>query len=59
MLAIIPLCCSTDEVLNTSLAAAKAYTKLEKDDIVIFTGSFPNTGKAKPTNLMKIEQIKD
>ena len=57
--AIIPLCCSTDEVLNTSLAAAKAYTNLEKDDIVIFTGSFPNTGKPKPTNLMKIEQIKE
>lgn len=57
--ATIPLCCSTDEVLTKSLQASRKFMELVKDDIVIFTGSFPNTGKAKPTNLMKIEQIKE
>lgn len=57
--ATIPLCCSTDEVLTESLQASRKFMELVKDDIVIFTGSFPNTGKAKPTNLMKIEQIKE
>ena len=44
---------------NGRTAYFKNLYKLEKDDIVIFTGSFPNTGKPKPTNLMKIEQIKE
>ena len=36
---------------------AKEFMNLEKDDIVITTGSFPNTGESNPTNLMKIEKI--
>jgi len=32
--------------------------ELQPGDIVITTGSFPSIGKAKPTNLMKIEEIK-
>ena len=31
---------------------------LDKGDIVVTTGSFPNTGMATPTNLMKLEEIK-
>ncbi len=57
--AVLQLCHSTDEVLTESLRVAKESVELEKDDIVIFTGSFPNTGKSRPTNLMKIEQIKE
>ena len=57
--ATLQLCHSTDEVLTESLRVAKESVDLVKDDIVIFTGSFPNTGKPKPTNLMKIEQIKE
>ena len=57
--ATLQLCHSTDEVLTESLRVAKESVELVKDDIVIFTGSFPNTGKPKPTNLMKIEQIKE
>ena len=57
--ATLQLCHSTDEVLTESLRVAKESVELEKDDIVIFTGSFPNTGKSRPTNLMKIEQIKE
>ena len=57
--ATLQLCHSTDEVLTESLRVAKESVDLVKDDIVIFTGSFPNTGTPKPTNLMKIEQIKE
>ena len=57
--ATLQLCHSTDEVLTESLRVAKESVELVKDDIVIFTGSFPNTGKSRPTNLMKIEQIKE
>ena len=57
--ATLQLCHSTDEVLTESLRVAKESVDLVKDDIVVFTGSFPNTCKSKPTNLMKIEQIKE
>lgn len=33
--------------------------ELEKGDIIVITGSFPNTGDNRQTNLMKIEEIKD
>ena len=57
--ATLQLCHSTDEVLTESLRVAKESVDLVKDDIVVFTGSFPNTCKSKPTNLMKIEQSKE
>ena len=57
--ATLQLCHSTDEVLTESLRVAKESVELVKDDIVVFTGSYPNTCKSKPTNLMKIEQIKE
>ena len=54
----IPMYGTTDEVLTASVDVAKEFTNLETDDIVVLTGGFPTTGKAKTTNLMKIEVIK-
>ena len=54
----LPICNSTDEILIQRLEKAKNFMELNTGDIVITTGSFPNTGKARPTNLMKIEEIK-
>ena len=54
---IIPFYNSTDDILTESINMAKEFMNLEKDDIVITTGSFPNTGESNPTNLMKIERI--
>ena len=53
----LPICNSTDEILTESVKKAKEFMHLEKGDIVILTGSFPNTGVSRPTNLMKIEEI--
>ncbi len=50
---------STDDILIESINIAKDFMPLKDNDIVITTGSFPNTKKASPTNLMKIEQIKN
>ena len=55
---ILPICESTDEILTESINKAREFMDLDKGDIVITTGSFPNTGIATPTNLMKIEEIK-
>lgn len=54
----IPIYDSTDDVLIESINKAKEFIDLNQGDIVITTGGFPNTGKARPTNLMKIEEIK-
>ena len=56
---ILPVCSSTDEVLDKSIKCAKEKMELEKGDIIVITGSFPNTGDNRQTNLMKIEEIKD
>ena len=56
--AILPVCNTTDEVLEKSLTCAKEAMDLEKGDVVVITGSFPNTGDNRQTNLMKIEEIK-
>ena len=55
---ILPICESTDEILTESINKARQFMDLDKGDIVITTGSFPNTGIATPTNLIKIEEIK-
>ena len=47
---------STDEVVNDGKAKATEFSKLEKNDHIVITGGFPNTGN-KITNFMKIEQI--
>lgn len=54
---VMPICNSTDEVLTESIVRAKEFMDLQKGDIVVTTGSFPNTGVSRPTNLMKIEEI--
>ena len=55
--AIVPFFYSTDEVIMNGIQAAKDNFDLGKGDIIIVTGSFPNNGEARPTNLMKIEEI--
>lgn len=54
----MPIFNSTDEILTESINKAKEFMDLNKGDIVVTTGSFPNIGIAQPTNLMKIEDIK-
>jgi len=54
---ILPICNSTDEVLTKSVECAKEYMNLEKNDIILITGGFPNNGESRVTNLMKIEEI--
>ncbi|MDO4996096.1 MAG: pyruvate kinase [Bacilli bacterium] len=54
---ILPICNSTDEVIIEGVKAAKNNIELEAGDKVIITGSFPNNGESRPTNLMKIEEI--
>lgn len=53
----VPVLKTTDEVIAESLEKAKEFMNLNKDDTVIITGGFPNTGVKKTTNLMKIEII--
>ncbi len=48
---------STDEIITDSVKNAKEFMSLEKDDVVIITGGFPNTESGKSTNFMKIEII--
>lgn len=54
---ILPICNSTDEVIIEGAKAAKNNIELVAGDKVIITGSFPNNGESRPTNLMKIEEI--
>lgn len=48
---------STDEVVIDSKEKAKEFMPLNKKDIVIITGGFPNDLISKSTNLMKVEEI--
>lgn len=54
---VVPMLNTTDEVLEEALKSAKEFIPMEKKDIVVLTGGFPNTGLKKTTNLMKIEEI--
>jgi len=54
---VMPLANSTDEVLQESVKKAKEFMKLEKGDIIILTGGYPNTEENRSTNLMEIEEI--
>lgn len=47
---------STDDIIRVAKEKAIEKHNLEKDDIIVITGSFPKH-QAKHTNLMKIEQI--
>ena len=55
--ASLKVCNSTDEVLNLSVERAKEFMDLDKGDVVVLTGGFPNTADHRTTNLMKIEVI--
>lgn len=46
---------STDEIVEDSIVKSKEFMTIEKDDLLIITGGFPNN--AKTTNFMKIEKI--
>lgn len=54
---MLPIIDSTDEILTRSVERAKEFTQLDKGDLIIITGGFPNNTKIKRTNLMKIEVI--
>ena len=54
---ILPELLSTDEVLLQSVEKAKEFTELNKGDLIVITGGFPNTDTKRITNLMKIEEI--
>ena len=47
---------STDEVVNDGKKQAQEFMDLKKNDKIIITGGFPNTG-VKVTNFMKIEEM--
>lgn len=53
----LKVCNSTDEVLNLSVERAKDFMDLDKGDVIVLTGGFPNTAENRTTNLMKIEVI--
>lgn len=55
--AILPVMNSTDEVLTRSVEVARKFMKLEKGDLIVTTGGFPNNEVSRTTNLMKIEVI--
>ena len=54
---VVPVLDTTDKVLEQAVSKAKEFMPMQKKDIVVLTGGFPNTGIKKSTNLMKIEEI--
>jgi pyruvate kinase len=46
---------STDEIVNDAIVKSKEFVSINKDDLLIITGGFPNN--AKTTNFMKIEKM--
>ena len=53
---IVPVCDTTDEILNLSLKNAKEFIELKEDDIIVITGG-SHTLENKGTNLLKIQKI--
>ena len=53
----LPFLETTDEVLTQSVEKAKEFMDLNKGDLIVITGGFPNTETKRITNLMKIEEI--
>lgn len=49
---------STDEIISDSISKAEAFTQLNKGDLLVISGGFPNNKEEKSTNFMKIEEIK-
>jgi len=54
---LVPILNTTDEVIAESIKKAKEFIPMQPKDIIVVTGGFPNTGKKKTTNLMKIEEV--
>ena len=54
---VVPVLNTTDEVLEQAIVKAKEFMPMEKKDVLVLTGGFPNTGIKKTTNLMKIEEV--
>lgn len=54
---VVPMQDGTEKVLEQATLAAKEFLPMQKKDIIVLTGGFPNTGIKKTTNLMKIEEI--
>ncbi len=48
---------STDEVVEVAITEAKRFMELQKNDVLIITGGFPNNVPTKHTNFMKIEVL--
>lgn len=47
----------TDEIIEDAKVKANEFIGLNKDDIILITGGFPNNTEVKTTNFMKIEKI--
>lgn len=54
---LLPVEDTIDDVLKSSVEAAKEFTELESNDKIVIAGGFPSTKVSKTTNLMKIEVI--
>ena len=48
---------STDEIVADAKVKAIDFLNLNKGDIIVITGGFPNNSVTKKTNFMKIEEI--
>lgn len=48
---------STDEIIEDAKEKANLMLSLNKNDLILVTGGFPNNTTVKTTNFMKIEQI--
>ena len=48
---------STDEIIEDAKVKASEFMNLDKDDLILITGGFPNNTEVKTTNFMKIERI--
>ena len=48
---------STDEIISDAKEKASKFMEINKDDILLITGGFPNNQKEKSTNFMKVEKI--
>jgi len=48
---------STDEIVADAKVRARNFLNLEKGDIIVITGGFPNNSVVRKTNFMKIEEI--
>jgi len=48
---------TTDEIIADAKEKAHNFIELNKNDLILITGGFPNNAEEKTTNFMKIEKI--